>query len=66
MNTLELAQQELAAAESALDNAEKDGGNAYWRGRSERHYQQAAAYAAVAQAEQLQRIADMLAAYLHH
>jgi len=62
MNALELAYQELSAAESAHDKAEQQDGNAYWRSRAERHYQQAAAYAAVAQAEQLKRIADMLEA----
>jgi hypothetical protein len=64
MNALDLAQEELSAAESAHDKAEQQDGNAYWRGRAERHYNQAAVYAAVAQAEQLKRIADMMEGYL--
>jgi len=64
MNALDMAQDELVAAESARDKAEQQDGNAYWRSRSERHYQQAQAYAAVAQAEQLKRIADMMEGYL--
>lgn len=60
MDTLANAQQELAAARSAYDISEQQDGNAYWRSRSERHFQQATVYAAVAQVEQLKRIADAL------
>ena len=60
MDALQKAQQELDEAESAYNTAEEKDGNAFYLSLSERHYMQAEIYAAVAQAEQLKRIADAM------
>lgn len=60
MDALEQAQSKLWEAQSAYDVSEAKDGNAFYRELSEMYYRQAAIYAAVAQAEQLSRIADAL------
>jgi len=59
MTTLQQAQALLERAESEFETSERKDGNAYYRSLSERHYSEAAIYAAVAQAEALTRLAEV-------
>lgn len=59
-SALEMAQYSLRDAQSYYETSEEKDGNALYRSLSERAYQQAAIYAAVAQAEALERIAAAL------
>lgn len=64
MNALEQAQQLATQAQSYYDTAEEKDGNAYYRSKGDTAMQHAAIFAAVAQAEQLKRVADMVEGYL--
>lgn len=59
MDALREALAQLQAADSFYD-ASENGTNAYYRSRAERAYENAGTLAAVAQAQQLRRIADAL------
>lgn len=61
---LESAINLLATAERYFEASEAKDGNAFYRGLSEQAYREAAAYAAVAQAEQLKRIGDAMERWL--
>jgi len=60
MDALRQAQLALIEAESMFATSEEKDENAFYRGLSEKHFQEAISYAAVAQAEQLKRIADAM------
>jgi hypothetical protein len=60
MDALSKAQAELKSAEHYYDESERRDGSAFYREQSEKAYAHAAIWAAVAQAEQLKRIADLL------
>ena len=60
MAALQRAQQSIARAESYYDTAEEKDGNAFCRGRGDTAMANAAIFAAVAQAQQLKRIADAM------
>lgn len=60
MDALREALAQLQAADSYYETSEAKDGNAYYRGKAERAYVNAGTLAAVAQAQQLRRIADAL------
>ena len=60
LTALEQAQMAVRQAAEYYEVSEQKDGNAHYRSMSEREYAKAAVYAAVAQAEALERIASML------
>jgi len=60
MDALQKAISEIEVAQNLYELSEDRGGNAFYRSQSDVAYQHAAIYAAVAQAEQLKRIADAM------
>lgn len=64
MDALAEAKRLLERAEAYYNASEEKGGNAFYRGKRDEAMQHAAIFAAVAQAEQLKRIGDMVEGYL--
>jgi len=60
MDALYEAQRQLVLSESYFDEAERKDGNTYYVSKGEAALRNAGAYASIAQAEQLKRIADCL------